>query len=487
MAARESQGFQIALIVFVMLTVLLSLTTFVFFRNYQSEQQKSKDAQAAASTANQKASDLQAERDQYLTNIGVPAAEKKEAIQEIWTKDMNAAAPLLGANLPDDQKTYRKVLDMLQAVIRKNNADLQKQASDLREAKALYETKTTTYESELKRLAAENEAKINDYMQARATITDQNQQLNESNKHMADDMAKNEKTAMSDKAQLQGQIAKLEESIKKMQTQLRLKSDDLNKLSGKFDVNAHPNGKIVWVNALENLAYINLGSDDRLRKRVTFSVFDPSTTDVSALKPKTDTSSSSDSDKAVSEAQSKGSIEVINITGPHMSVCRILNDTNAKPILPEDVIFTPLWRAGQQEHFALMGAMDVDGDGINNRAKIHDLIRQSGGIIDAEVDEKGNLQGAVTYETRYLVKGKGDAHEGSSRTGADKLLSDATKLGVDTIDLAKFLDMMGYVSKSAEEKTSAAVNIAPPYAGEPNSNFRPRKPPAAKANGVTAF
>ena len=40
MAARENQGLQIALIVFVVLTVLLSLTTFVFFRNYQGEQLK---------------------------------------------------------------------------------------------------------------------------------------------------------------------------------------------------------------------------------------------------------------------------------------------------------------------------------------------------------------------------------------------------------------------------------------------------------------
>ena len=42
MAARENQGLQIALIIFVMLTIVLIVTTFLFFRNYQEAQEKNK-------------------------------------------------------------------------------------------------------------------------------------------------------------------------------------------------------------------------------------------------------------------------------------------------------------------------------------------------------------------------------------------------------------------------------------------------------------
>ena len=35
MAARENQGLQIALIIFVMLTIILSVTTFLFYRNFK--------------------------------------------------------------------------------------------------------------------------------------------------------------------------------------------------------------------------------------------------------------------------------------------------------------------------------------------------------------------------------------------------------------------------------------------------------------------
>jgi hypothetical protein len=64
MAARENQGLQIGLIIFVTLTVLLSLTTFVFFRNYQNEQQRSKEALKNEGDARQSLSAMSTERDQ---------------------------------------------------------------------------------------------------------------------------------------------------------------------------------------------------------------------------------------------------------------------------------------------------------------------------------------------------------------------------------------------------------------------------------------
>ena len=42
MAARENQGLQIALIIFVMLTIVLIVTTFMFFSSYQEAQEKIK-------------------------------------------------------------------------------------------------------------------------------------------------------------------------------------------------------------------------------------------------------------------------------------------------------------------------------------------------------------------------------------------------------------------------------------------------------------
>ena len=60
MAARENQGLQIALIIFVMLTIILSVTTFLFYRNFkgaQLEAASAKDSATKAQTAEREAQD----------------------------------------------------------------------------------------------------------------------------------------------------------------------------------------------------------------------------------------------------------------------------------------------------------------------------------------------------------------------------------------------------------------------------------------------
>ena len=44
MAAREGQGLQIAVIIFAMLTIILAITTYIFYAQYQTT---AKDAEAA--------------------------------------------------------------------------------------------------------------------------------------------------------------------------------------------------------------------------------------------------------------------------------------------------------------------------------------------------------------------------------------------------------------------------------------------------------
>jgi hypothetical protein len=84
--------------------------------------------------------------------------------------------------------------------------------------------------------------------------------------------------------------------------------------AGRFRIT---DSKVIWVNERDRAVFVNLGSADGLKKRATFSVFDPSTTD----------------------ARKKGAIEVINVTQPHMAECRILSDSTTSPLLPGDLVF----------------------------------------------------------------------------------------------------------------------------------------------------
>ncbi len=107
----------------------------------------------------------------------------------------------------------------------------------------------------------------------------------------------------------------------------------------------------------------------------------------------------------MTKAVSKGAIEVINLTDPHTAECRILRDSPSHPLLPGDIIYTPAWRPGQQDHFALVGTMDINGNGSDDRQRLRDLIAMNGGIIDAEIGPDGKPIGKITLNTRYVVVG----------------------------------------------------------------------------------
>jgi hypothetical protein len=133
MAARENQGLQIALIVFVTLTVLLSVTTFFFFRNYQNEQQKSKTAEDAAGKAVADKTKAEGDRDLLLEHIGLQKTDKIETANDTWDKDMKSFEPLLPSKLADEQKNYKKLAEGLAGVVRAQHNRLEKAATDLSE------------------------------------------------------------------------------------------------------------------------------------------------------------------------------------------------------------------------------------------------------------------------------------------------------------------------------------------------------------------
>lgn len=462
MAARENQGLQIALIVFVMLTIMLSVSTFLFFRNYQSEQQKAKTAEDTTATTKQSLASMQNERDLFIQFIGFPATEKKETVEETFAKELAVAATLGVANLPEDQKNYRKLVDTYEALARTQHSQLAQKDENIRTMKTSLDTATAQYESEKKKLTDEKDQTVAAYAAEQKKIQDQNLELVKTKNELIAEKEAKTKEFDELKAKAETEINSLKEKLLTAEDKIRRLNEVNTEVTGVYNVNAAPDGRIVWVNQRAGTAVINLGSADNLRKRITFSVFDPGTTDVSAS-TKPDKSKVS---TPASAAVNKGSIEVINITDNHMAECRILQHSPANPILPGDVIYTPVWQPGQQDHFALAGTLDIDGDGQDDTRRVQELIQLNGGAVDNE----------ITVNTRYVVVGKVD--EASDKSEATfKALGDAKKFGIQQIKLSQFLEMMGYAAKAVEGSFAAGEGMRYPNAGEPTARFRPRNPP----------
>src|SRR6185436_8051524 len=80
MAARENQGLQIALIIFVMLTLVTSVTAYFFFRNLEEEQARTTEANKKADTATKGMTAAVTEISQLKSYLG---AGDRDAVADI--------------------------------------------------------------------------------------------------------------------------------------------------------------------------------------------------------------------------------------------------------------------------------------------------------------------------------------------------------------------------------------------------------------------
>ncbi len=116
MAARENQGLQIALIIFVMLTIVLIVFTFLFFSYYKEAQEKIvtlTNDNTQKDTATRKAIDDST----TIKGLLDPKLEALEALQEAANKDFAAH----GKGLADADRNYRNLVAHLVTELGKAN------------------------------------------------------------------------------------------------------------------------------------------------------------------------------------------------------------------------------------------------------------------------------------------------------------------------------------------------------------------------------
>ncbi len=271
----------------------------------------------------------------------------------------------------------------------------------------------------------------------------------------------NQKVSQAEEAQKQAKI-----QVQKYQKEAADAIDTVKKLDRQqMDV---PSGEVTWVSLPSKMVWINRGRADGLQRQTKFTVY---------------SAESANTAKAVK----KGSVEVTAIDGDHSAQCRILDDKLADPIMAGDKVFTPLWSPGQQNHFALTGAMDLDGDGNNQLNVVRGLINEGGGVVDCWLDASGQKHGQITAETSYLVLGAADKGSATFIKNHGEILNDATRYHLQTLKLSDFKQKMDYHKASSIEHfgngttTSgnvgrASINPTPAPAPKPAPAAAPSTP-----------
>lgn len=440
MAGRENQGLQIALILFVMITVVLAVTTYIYYRRSEEKNKAAEQALAEKKTAlaeaeaHKNATELlkvtlgessknAAEVAAIRTALMSSTVAVKDDIKKIEDK-FNLNMQNFGAEWTGE-KNYITLPEHLYQVISKNNVAIAEglvREATLRDesAKAVQgqAEKTKKAEEALQAALTDKEKVAADFVVARNAFTTETADLGSKIAEKGKELKEKTDTFTKEKETL----TKLAENLGKQKAGL---TDKLHKM--RTDVFEVPDGKLTWVNQKTSTVTVNLGSADGLRRQITFSVFGKDDTNLN-------------------KSEAKGTIEVTRIVDAHLAECRITSDSPGNPLLPGDNIFSPVWHPGQTLRFALCGLIDYNNDGKSDRGVVQGLIQANGGIIDAEVGDDGKTTGQLSVDTRYLVVGKPPTETSSdeSRKGFTKFQADAEQLGVEKISVSKLLDFMGY-------------------------------------------
>jgi hypothetical protein len=101
----------------------------------------------------------------------------------------------------------------------------------------------------------------------------------------------------------------------------------------------------------------------------------------------------------------KGTVELIYV-GETYSIARIVKTfdmTNA--IRTNDIVYSPSWSPNEPMRFALIGRIDVNRDGKDDRADLKRMIEAAGGTVDYDLPppEAGKETGKLTARVAWYV------------------------------------------------------------------------------------
>jgi hypothetical protein len=153
-------------------------------------------------------------------------------------------------------------------------------------------------------------------------------------------------------------------------------------------------------------------------------------------------------------------IELIKI-GEHFSTARIVKSIRpTEPIRVGDAVYSPAWSPNQPMRFALMGKIDVNHDGRDDRNEVKRLIKEAGGLIDFDLPPPGvgKETGMLSPRMDWYVfdvpapspqadlpkSGLSPSPPAAFEQRKSQVIKEARLNGIRPMPLARLLTLLGY-------------------------------------------
>lgn len=463
MAARENQGYLIAVIVLILLLLVSTLVAFLGWNraaeNFDSQLAadnklilESARAEGYETLTNVMAAyigklgETTSEVETNLNSLSIlPNKVRDEAgksqIDEIIKRANDIKAQFesdmklmisTGADEQEQEQSWRALVDSYAAALGKihdQNNTLQLEMTRVNDStrKALeakdkvVEQTQAALQSAQNDLATEKQARQTDVAKLNSSLD----AIRQENKTLGDNFDTFRRDAIEKQKSLSDQVA----AITKERDSIKEKYDYITKEN--FEL---ADGRVIRVSPELGTVVLNVGTDDGLRPNQSFSIYEQTAKNFEKNSP-------------------KASVEVTKITGPHQAEARITQEDSLNPILANDQILAPAWDPGYNVPIAVAGRFDLDFDGSDDRERLIQMIERNGGRVVAYHDEDGKVHGQIDSATRYYVVG-----DPPSATGPDKnpeiikamrdLSMQAKSNSVQEIDIRKLLNWMGMHGKA---------------------------------------
>jgi hypothetical protein len=470
-AANDSQGLKIAVAVFVTLSVLLAVTTYFGFSEYGKAESQRKTAEEKTAQAQKASNDALADVELLRKEIGLRSEGSEAVKNEIKKeydkidKDLDAliteataavakaqAAGAQGTDLEDAKARVQQIVKTYQGEPDKTFMSSLDRMTDLLKNLSLLTTQLSINYTEVKRgLEGSSEAAAQKVAVAEKQASDANNDLAaEQQKHVDERQSLLTKldTFSTERARLETEVANLTAKLRQLdedtsrrqelaQQTIRDLRDTIDKEETVLD---RPDGRVTYVDYSRGEVHTDLKRSQGVRPQMVFAIFDAKSAGVPTDKP-------------------KGSIELIDVSD-RSSVARILKtNDNIAPIRVGDIVYSAAWSPNEPMRFALIGKIDVNRDGVDDRDDLKRMIEAAGGIVDYDLPppEVGRESGKLTgLDAWYVIDDRPPLAEiyqpkvvtanqsAEFLTKRSEAIREARLNGVRPIPIQRLLPYLGY-------------------------------------------
>jgi hypothetical protein len=416
-SSSEGQGKTIALVVFVVLTVITGVLAFYFYDQTDKLTQERTSANQAAETARKQETTA---KNNYKEIRGLVYGEQTEEdhvkVVELVRNDLTK--PRLGptrAPRKTEYKSFKDAVDFLHEELSTADQRIDEQSKEIAKLRAEVESLKETYQTQVDVAVKDKEAKeaelaaetdkfrttLDQKDREIAQISDERLRALNAKQDAEQNFSRYREKTDSDLKRLDNTIADLREQDR-LRDQIEFVSSD-----GQISEVKPQKGTTV--------SYINLGSADGLTTGTTFGVYGRDQGGNPYKFP-------------------KANIEVTRILDEHRALARVDNWKFSDPVIPGDQLYNPLWSPGDRISIGLVGLVYLsDREGgetsgleiTSENDQFLNLVKQLGANIDAVYDlNERKIQGKIDVQTDWLVIGDiPEIKEGDSQERKDYITS----------------------------------------------------------------